>query len=209
MLNVSSSQSCNKQVLIEIYTILCLVLFLFMISIKPTLTETTTEHAQRVKAAFIFNIARYVTWPEYHYSLDIQTVKLCFLEKNPFGLAIASIKNKHFGNKKMLVQYIPVLDKKFNCQILFLTQKQIGRIAYSMKNKSLEESRDRHSLLYKKNVLIMGDLSDSSQNIEKLDSIVIYLIRQGTNIGIEIIMQSLRNSTIKLSSQLLKLSKIN
>jgi hypothetical protein len=202
--------SNNFQTPIKAYLILLFIVSLVIFSIKPVLAaHTAAEQMNRIKTAFIFNIAHYITWTNLPNTSDNTTIKLCFFRKNPFASSINNIQNKSFGNKKMLVQYIPLLDNKFDCQMLFLTQEQITRIALQMKNSSLIENKNSYSLLFNKNVLIMGDLSNGHINAIKLNPIIIYLIRQGDHIGIEINMQSLSRSRIKLSSQLLKLSKIN
>jgi hypothetical protein len=64
-------------------------------------------------------------------------------------------------------------------------------------------------VLYDQHVLTIGDLSDKRSRTTKINGVIICLIRQANRIGIEINMSSLIHSKLKLSSELLKLSKRN
>jgi len=79
-----------------------------------------------------------------------------------------------------------------------------------MDNQSTQNKLLRYALLFDKNVLTMGDLSDNPKSTNANTEIIINLIRRKTiRIGIQINLSTLNKSQIKFSSELLKLSKHN
>ncbi|MFK5984705.1 MAG: YfiR family protein [Pseudomonadota bacterium] len=205
---LSKSKTHLQQQSIKLSLIITILCFsLLCINTEDAIAQTQNDRTQQLKVAFIFNIARYVKWP--NYVNDTSIVNLCFIEQNPFNSAIQSINNKYFGNKRMSVKSNIYLNKKNNCQIIFLTQQQINNIALDMQNKTQAENHNRYSLLFDKNILIMGDKTNNAINTEELGPLIITLIRRGSNIGLNISIEPLNESNIKLSSQLLKLSRSN
>jgi len=78
-----------------------------------------------------------------------------------------------------------------------------------MKLQTTQDNSKDYALLLDQNVLTMGDLSESTDTANKFEGVIICLTRRVSRIGIEINMPSLNNSKLKLSSELLKLSKRN
>ena len=185
------------------------ILSLLLCSMLPVSADGRTDRASRVKAAFILNIARYVEWPNTTLQSNEKNFRLCFLEKNPLGSAINSIRNKRIGQRRLEIHNIASLEQNKGCHILFLTQTQIIKIADNMQQQTRKERKRNYSLLFDENILTMGDLSETANNSNKFEGVIINLIRQTTRIGIQINMPSLNNSKLKLSSELLKLSKRN
>lgn len=99
----------------------------------PAVADGKTDRINRVKAAFILNIARYVEWPEDSPSND--KFQLCFYQKNPLGTAVHNIRNKRIGNKGLKIQYIKSLSQQTKCNLLYLTHTQMVQFADDMEVK--------------------------------------------------------------------------
>jgi hypothetical protein len=172
---------------------------------------------QGIKSAFIFNIAHYVTWQSLPQENNHPYINLCFLTRNPLGPAINSITNKPFLSlinqhaKKLPVSIHPQIIKSLksgnNCQILYLTHEQVNWIAPNVSGSYDYAKCNKYSLLASKNLLVIADSSNSKLFENDLDPVTIYLFRQGARLGININHSALNKSNLKLSSQLLKLSK--
>jgi len=179
-------------------------------SMLPVVADGKTDRLNHVKAAFILNIVRFAEWPNISRQSIEENYRLCFLNNNPLGSAINSINNKRIGKARLEIQNITTLKHNNGCHILFLTHTQISEITADMDNQSSLEKQNDYSLLFDENVLTMGDLSDKLKVKKKFQGVIINLIRrQTTRIGIEINTAVLNKSKIKLSSELLKISKKN
>jgi YfiR/HmsC-like len=200
----------NRKVFYQgIISSILLCLTLPLVAESRTVNKVAGKKAllnDRVKAAFILNIARYVEWPENRLHNE---VRLCFLNKNPLGSAVNNIRNKHIKIHPLEIRTIPSLQLHNDCNILFLTQQQMIDIAAQLKNKTPAENKEKYSLLFTKDVLIIGDLSTKTTNTEKIEGVMVFLTRQKTRFGIEISRKVLTNSSLILSSELLKLSRID
>lgn len=175
----------------------------------PAIADGKVERINRIKAAFILNIARYVEWPQLPTTNNNKQFMLCFYATNPLGKAIKTIHKKRIGKYRLDYQVIDSLSQKTSCNMLFLSQEQMLELANFSRNKTVAEMKQQYASLFDENLLTLGDLSDKPQQMDKIEGIMICLIRQATRIGIEINMSSLNNSRLKLSSELLKLSKRN
>jgi len=186
------------------------IVALLLTTILPVSADSRAEKTNKVKAAFILNIARFTQWPDKLLADIEDNYQLCFLKKNPLGPAIKTINNKRIGKRRLKIQNILTLEQNSGCHILFLTQQQLTEISADMDNQSTQNKLLRYALLFDKNVLTMGDLSDNPKSTNANTEIIINLIRRKTTrIGIQINLSTLNKSQIKFSSELLKLSKHN
>jgi len=190
------------------FYLLYVISFLFSVML-PAQADGMMDRLSRVKAAFILNIARYVEWPDTHKNSEDKEFQLCFYRKNPLGPAIKSIHNKRIGSKRLRTHIMDSLDQLNGCNLLFLTQTQMAEIADQIAGMTDAQVADQYALLFNENILTMGDLSNQVDRKVKIEGVTICLIRESTRIGIEINMSSLNNSNLKISSELLKLSKRN
>ncbi len=110
----------------------------FFLALLVTASSTffsPTTHADNilakeyfVKAAFLYNFARLVEWPENKFKSDSDSFKLCFLGKDPFGPALRSIQNKKVAGRPLLIQRNVELANTSNCHILFISQSEIKQL---------------------------------------------------------------------------------
>jgi hypothetical protein len=186
------------------------IISLLFSSMLAVVADSRTERTNRIKAAFILNIARFTQWPKKTIPDTEGNYQLCFLNKNPLGSAIKTINNKRIGKRRLQINSISSLEHNSGCHILFLTQRQITEISADMEHQSRQENQQRYHLLFDENVLTMGDLSEQMNPTKKNTGTLINLIRhKSTRIGIYINSSTLNKSNIKFSSELLKLSKKN
>jgi hypothetical protein len=222
MLKVLLAKRMKKQsgyVKFSLIVLICLLNagFSLVLANDSVKDNSTANQMQRIKSAFIFNIAHYVTWQNFLQDKNKASIKLCFFKYNPLGNAINSIAHKSFlisinhNVKKLPVsisaQVINTLSINNHCQILYLTQDQVNSISLKRSLSYDSAQSSKYSLLTSKDLLIIADSSHSKSFDYDLDQVTIYLIRQGDRLGININHTALSRSNLKLSSQLLKLSK--
>ncbi|MDD2468224.1 MAG: YfiR family protein [Desulfobulbus sp.] len=86
----------------------------------------------KVKAAFLLNFARFVTWP----TVVEQTgsFPLCIVGDDPFGEALAGIETKAVGGKQVELRFPAVNSKQLGqCRMLFISQSESQNVARILK----------------------------------------------------------------------------
>ena len=79
----------------------------------------TTEY--RVKAAFLYNFSRFVTWPE-HAGLNDGIFNLCVLGGDPFGELLDPLSGKSVQNNSLEIKRLDSLAQGHTCQIIYVSQ---------------------------------------------------------------------------------------
>jgi hypothetical protein len=103
-------------------------------AIGLTLLTAGTVSAQindeyRVKAAFLYNFAKFVEWPHDAWSSPADPVTLCVVGKSPFGDALTQVvEGKSVQGRPMCLRQIQDAGAAGNCRILFISDSERKRI---------------------------------------------------------------------------------
>ena len=108
---------------------LCIV---FFFAVWTGLTSTSAAGAQqtdeamayKVKAAFLLNFSKFISWPEVSSVQDKDVFRMCVLGDDPFGSALASVTSRTIGSKKVELNYADTLDQVKDCQLLFISTSE-------------------------------------------------------------------------------------
>jgi hypothetical protein len=83
--------------------------------------ETGIEEYQ-VKAAFLFNFARFVEWPAQAFKSTNAPIEICLLGPNPFGsLLDKAVEGKAVGNRRFEVREVRDAPQANECHIVFVS----------------------------------------------------------------------------------------
>lgn len=77
-----------------------------------------------VKAAYVYNFAKFVEWPPRKSPEAGAAITVCVLGKDPFGPAFAMIEGKSVGERKIRVKRNTSLQEAKNCDILFIAASE-------------------------------------------------------------------------------------
>lgn len=141
----------------------------------------------QVKAAMVFNIAKFTEWP----SGVRETLKIAVIGKGPFSGALEGLQGKLIRNRSIKVCRVESPSEVKGCQILVVT-----RSAESLMGAIALESRT-HS------VLTISDIA----GFAKSGGCVGFIEADG-QMRFEVNLSALQRARIQMSSQLLKLAKI-
>lgn len=75
-----------------------------------------------VKAAFVYNFARFTEWPEGAFEDAASPLRLCVIGQDPFGGALDLIAGKTVGSRELLISYPIWADEARYCHILFVSE---------------------------------------------------------------------------------------
>lgn len=145
-----------------------------------------------LKAAFIYQIARFVEWPAPNTAVNAgASLHLCVLGGNPFGPALDTIRGKPVNERKMEVSLLDMGADTGECDMLFVAapaEKYLERITALSRGRSM---------------LIIGDTQGFAQR-----GAMINFFPEDGKIRFEINPAASRRTGLKISSQLLKLARI-
>lgn len=167
---------------------------LTMISL-PSYADNTQDKVNRVKAAFVYNIAKFVTWPDAVLQQRPDQLQICLYQQNFLAEGLQSVIGRAIQGRKLTQKVIPSLSQVEDCDILLLS-------ANSMTSYLQERLEKNHA------VLTIADLTAETTQGKVYQGIVLNLIRRGSSIGFEVNLQQVEQRQLEVSSRLLKLARI-
>jgi hypothetical protein len=153
--------------------------------------EPSSSREYSVKGAFLYNFAKFVSWPEEAFRDDQMHITLCILGKDPFGDALASVEGKTVKDRKVVIKHCETLDDLDKCHILFISrpeEQNLSEILAKVKNW---------------NILTVSDMEAFAQS-----GGVINFVTVEKKIRFEINVDAAERAGLKISSKLLRLAKI-
>lgn len=145
----------------------------------------------QVKAAFIFNFAKFVDWPPR--AFDGAKAPLCIgvLGENPFGANLErTIRDKTLNNRSIVIKECKTLAEAKTCHLLFISTSE---------NKPLQEILDG---LVGTNILTIGETEAFIKS-----GGMINFFREGNRFRFEINDDAAKKAGLKIDSKLLGLGK--
>lgn len=148
--------------------------------------QETGPSEYQLKAAFIYNIAKFIEWPP-----GSGTLNLCLIGIDYFGKDFERIAGKTVAGKVLAVRRLQALEDLRECRIAFISSSESGR---------LEEILAAAQGLQ---VLTVGDTSGYAER-----GVVINFYEEHNKIRFEINKTAADRLGLKISSKLLALARI-
>ena len=171
-------------------SIVFLIIFSIMNSFPIAYSESDQDKEYQIKAAFLYNFAKFVEWPDTALSNDSDALNVCILGDDPFGDAIESIKGKTVKGKKVIIKNYTSIEDIKECHVLFICSSEKKKLT-----SILMDVRNLH-------VLTVSDMEEFCGH-----GGMINLIPVNNRIGFEINLSAAHRAGLNISSQLLKLAK--
>jgi YfiR/HmsC-like len=146
----------------------------------------------QVKAAFLYNFAKFVEWPSQAFKNPSDSIVIGVLGTNPFGDALAAaVAGKTLGGRSFQVREISTAQQAAVCQIVFIgssERKRLAALLLGMGNAA---------------VLTVGE----TDNFAAAGGIVNFKI-DGGNVRLQINIEAARKAQLRISAKLLSLAEI-
>src|SRR6202051_3276005 len=98
-----------------------LILILLLSAALPLRAQETGFDEYQVKAAFLYNFAKFVEWPAGTFASSTDPIGICIVGQNPFGSALENmLQGKKVGDRAFAVRRFPDTLEASQCQILFI-----------------------------------------------------------------------------------------
>jgi hypothetical protein len=159
--------------------------------VPETLLAQATDEAH-VKAAFLFNFAKFVSWPSQVFKNPSDSFRICVLGPGVVGPALAELaRDKMVGDRPLIVSTVSESTAATSCQILFVaaTSTQKARLL-------LDELKSR-------SVLTVGESAGFAAN----GGMINFKVEDG-RVRFEINPKAAEQARLQISSRLLSLAQI-
>jgi hypothetical protein len=145
-----------------------------------------------VKAAFLYNFAKFVEWPAEALPASPAPFKLCVLGKDPFGTGLQqAVQRKTVGDRELKVMRLNEVRQTEGCHILFISSSE------------RRQMRQILETLQWASILTVGETEDFG----RLGGIINFTLEQD-KIRFQINLDAAARARLKISSKLLALAKI-
>jgi YfiR/HmsC-like len=166
------------------------VLLFAMLLLNTAQAQSASEY--QVKAAFLFNFARFVDWPAEAFPNADSALQICILGQDPFGRDFEQmIEDKSVNGHRIEIAHPEGVPQARACQILFIAAS--------------EKPRLREILLGLKgaSVLTVGDTPSFTQ----MGGIINFVL-DDNRVRFEINQKAAELAHLKLSARLLTVAKL-
>ena len=154
------------------------------------------QRINAIKAAYVLNIARYVTWPKEVYANHQDRLHLCIYRNNSYGQPLEAIRGKSIGKRRLAIIIIDHFKEVDDCEILFISPDKISTFSEDIQGD------------LQRPLLTIADLTESGKNGVSLQGVIVSLVRQNNRMIFEIDLAQAREVDLLMSSELLKLARI-
>jgi hypothetical protein len=104
---------------------------LLFLAATPGLAQTPRPSEYQLKAAFLYNFAKFIDWP----SDDSSTFVIGILGDNPFGKSLEQVvAGKQINGHTISVQFFQTAAEATRCQILFISNSESKHFTEIIKN---------------------------------------------------------------------------
>ena len=146
----------------------------------------------QVKAAFLYNFAKFVEWPSDSFTTPSEPIGICIVGQNPFGPALENmVQGKKIGDRAFAVRRVPDPLQADKCQILFIASSEWKR------------TRAILAALRRADILTVGETDDFTAA-----GGVIGFKLDGPRVRIQIALETAVQHRLRISSKLLSLAEI-
>lgn len=172
------------------------------IAVAESSSRLTEKQLQknRVKAAVVLNIARFVEWPAEQKQLRPSHLLMCYFREDVLGEAYEVIRDRRVNGRELQLELIDRVEDLPRCDLLLLS------------DQVLQENLSQPLVSRDVPLLVIKDLT----NLKTSDRVVgrpylgvhVALVRRGSKIGFEINLSAAHDAGLKISSRLLRLAHI-
>lgn len=172
-----------------LFRLLTVIVLGSLLAVRATGEEAEEYH---VKAAFLYNFAKFVEWPAQAFRTPQDPIVVCVLGRNPFGNALDDvIRGKSIAGRAFEFRQVADAQAASACQILFVSASEGKRF------------RSLYGSLKPAGILTVGEEQGFAA-----DGGVINFKLEGGRVRFEINVDAAEHEQLHISSKLLSLAQI-
>jgi|SRR5581483_2779301 len=168
------------------------VVYIVATTLAASLMRAQSAQEYALKAAVIYNITKFVEWPQDAFNGRLDPLHVCVLGENPFGDALVqAFSGKVHDGRSFTVRNLRDMNSAGGCQVLFVSASEQKRF------RSILEEASSHS------TLTIGD----SDGFTAAGGIVNLKLEE-QKIRLQINLAAAERGRIRISSRLLSLAEV-
>ena len=168
----------------------CALLFLFCLPGVVLAQKTARTNPGTVKAAFLRNFARYVTWPGQVFPSDRSPWRICILGSDPFGDVLEkTFEGRSEQGRPFEIFRAETLGELPSCQIVFVAYQDAAR------------RRAALAQLAKRPVLTVGD----APSFLREGGIIRFQVSDRVEMSVN--LDQARSASLKIQTKMLEVSR--
>jgi hypothetical protein len=144
-----------------------------------------------VKAAFLYNFAKFASWPENSFSDVAEPLQFCTLGDAPFGKAMETLGGKSVRDRSLAVRRIASVQEAAGCHVLFVSEDLKYQVQTVLDIVGAEP------------VLTVGEIEGFCER-----GGIINFFTAGGKVRFEINPRAADKAGVRLSAQLLRLARV-
>ena len=177
-----------KRYFTSLATLLGCLLAAVLLSVPVGAADSTTEE-YTVKAALVYNFARFTEWPDDAFDLNERTLKIMYYGDENLRDAFETVSGRMVGNRRIVVEYAAEPEDVIGCNLLFLARTE------------REEWPQILAAIEGDPILIIGEMNGF---LESGGVVNLHLVK--SKIRFQVNLDSARARELQISSQLLMLA---
>ena len=154
--------------------------------------EAEPSREYRIKAAFIYNFAKFTRWPAGSFSDDEASLDFCMYGEDRFGGAFDAVAGNTIRGRRVAVRRIATIEASAGCHLLFISASEAGRLTGIL------------AVLSDRPVLTVADMPDFA----RAGGIINLKTTEENRLRFEINTGTARRAGLRFSSKLLSLAEI-
>ncbi len=166
--------------------IFILVLSLLVIT-DSTLASSLGEY--QIKAAYIYNFAKFIYWPDVSFTSETSPLIIGVLGKNTFKDKLIPLNKKTVHNRPLIIRYYKTPKEIDVCHLLYISPSESGKIELILKD------------LKNRPIVTVGD----SKKFAQLGGIIQF-VKKRDRLRFIINLNIAKKNNITIDSQLLSLA---
>jgi hypothetical protein len=161
-----------------------------LISASELHGQTAKPTEYQVKAVYLYNFGRFVTWPARAAASASAPFTLCVLGEDPFGAALDQVvAGETIGHAHVIVQRISKPQEAAICRVLFISSSRDS------------ELKDILAALNSLSILIVSDMPEFAER-----GGMIQFVLDGSRVRFEVNLAAAERAGLSLSSEMLRLA---
>jgi len=146
----------------------------------------------QVKAVYLYNFGRFITWPANPDSRELKSFPICVLGQDPFGPSLdTTLAGESLDHKPIVIRRISKPQDTTECRILFIHSSASNQL------KEILSALDHLA------ILTVSDMADFSKR-----GGMIQFVLEGEKVRFEVNLANTENANLTLSSELLKVARV-
>ena len=169
-----------------------LLLLVVFAQVAAASTEKRSMPEYEVKAAFLYNFAKFITWPDEWTRMRPDTIVVAVIGDDPFGVVLDGLKMGAISGKNVHVERYENVEQITRCDVLFISTKDV------------EEARRIIASTDQLSILTVGEC----EGFTGAGGMIRFFLNSDSRVRFEINIAATSRADLDVSSKLLKIARV-